>query len=133
MPMADPKKPSEADVEKLLKQITGEGVFADPKSGLRPATFESVQPGGAPAEGALPHDMLMDVPLNVRIELGRARMRLEEVLKIGKGSVVTLDQLAGEPLDIYVNDRLVARGEVLILHDNFCVRVTEILGQKGKA
>jgi len=131
--MADPKKPSEADVEKLLKQITGEGVFAaDPRTGLRPATFESVQPGAQPVEGALPQELFLDVPLNVRIELGRSRMRLEDVLKVGKGTVITLDQLAGEPLDIYVNDRLVARGEVLILHDNFCVRVTEIVGQKGK-
>lgn len=125
--MPDPKKPSEADVEKLLKQITGDS--GEAQAGLRPATFESVQPGAAPVSGVIGQDLLMDVPLNVRIELGRTRMRLEDLLRVGKGSVVPLDQLAGEPLDIYVNDRLVAKGEVLILHDNFCVRVTEIVGK----
>ncbi|NUN48110.1 MAG: flagellar motor switch protein FliN [Candidatus Brocadiae bacterium] len=123
--MAEPPKPTEADVERLLKQITGEGSAA---TGPRPAAFESVTPSAGPA-GSLPQDMLLDVPLNVRIELGRTKMRLEDLLGVGRGTVITLDQLAGEPLDIYVNDRLVARGEVLVLHDNFCVRVTEIIGQ----
>jgi flagellar motor switch protein FliN/FliY len=72
-------------------------------------------------------DALRDVELDVRIELGRARMRIEEVLKLAAGAVVELDRLAGEPVDVYVSDRLVARGEVVVLNDNFAVRVTEIL------
>jgi flagellar motor switch protein FliN/FliY len=129
--MADPAKPSDADVERLIKQITGEGTFTDPRSAAtRPAAFSPAQPVSGPVEGVLPQEALLDIPLNVRIELGRTKMRLEDVLALGKGSVVPLDQLAGEPLDIYVNDRLVAKGEVLILHDNFCVRVTELVGQK---
>lgn len=129
--MADPK-PTDADVERLIKQITGEGTFADARAAAtRPAAFSPAQPSDGPVEGVLPQEALLDIPLNVRIELGRTKMRLEDVLALGKGSVVPLDQLAGEPLDIYVNDRLVARGEVLILHDNFCVRVTEIVGQKS--
>jgi flagellar motor switch protein FliN/FliY len=72
-------------------------------------------------------DLLRDVDLNVKIELGRARMLVEEVLKLGEGSVVELDKLAGDPVDIFVNDRLVARGEVLVLNDNFCVRINEIV------
>lgn len=70
--------------------------------------------------------MLSDVNLNVRIELGRTRMLVEEVLKLDEGSVVELDKLAGDPVDVYVNDRLVARGEVLVLNDNFCVRVGDV-------
>src|SRR6185437_15919904 len=68
-------------------------------------------------------DLLRDVELNVKIELGRARMLVEDVLKLSEGSVVELDKLAGDPVDVFVNDRLVARGEVLVLNDNFCVRV----------
>ncbi len=72
-------------------------------------------------------DMLMDVKLRVKIELGRTHMLVEDVLKLGEGSVVELDKLAGDPVDVYVNDRLIARGEVLVLNENFCVRVSEVL------
>lgn len=72
-------------------------------------------------------DLLRDVELNVKIELGRSRMMVEDVLKLAEGSVVELDKLAGDPVDVFVNDRLVARGEVLVLNDNFCVRVNEIV------
>ena len=72
-------------------------------------------------------ELLRDVELNVKIELGRSRMLVEDVLKLGEGSVVELDKLAGDPVDVFVNDRLVARGEVLVLNDNFCVRVNEIV------
>ena len=70
--------------------------------------------------------MLNDVSLRVKIELGRTRMLVEEVLKLDVGSVVELERLAGDPVDVYVNDRLIARGEVLVLNDNFCVRVSEV-------
>ena len=71
--------------------------------------------------------MLDDVELDVKIELGRSQKTIEEVLQLTRGSVVELDRLAGDPVDILVNDRLVARGEVLVLNENLCVRVSEIL------
>ena len=71
--------------------------------------------------------LLSDVDLNVKIELGRTQMLIEDVLKLGEGSVVELDKLAGDPVDVLVNERLVARGEVLVLNDNFCVRISEIV------
>lgn len=77
-------------------------------------------------------DLLKDVDLHVKIELGRSRMLVEDVLRLGEGSVVELDKLAGDPVDVYVNDRLVARGEVLVLNDNFCVRVNEIISDLSK-
>jgi len=77
-------------------------------------------------------DMLADVQLDVRIELGRTRMLVEDVLRLNSGAVVELDKLAGDPLDVYVNDRLVARGEVLVLNDNFCIRVNEIVDSIGE-
>ncbi len=92
----------------------------------RPFTPVEVSPAASrpvPAEV----DMLADVNLNVKIELGRTRMFVEDVLKLGEGSVVELDKAAGDPVDVYVNDRRVARGEVLVINDCFCVRVSEIL------
>lgn len=74
--------------------------------------------------------MLSDVNLRVKVQLGRTRMLVEEVLKLGEGSVVELDKLAGDPVDILINDRLIARGEVLVLNDNFCVRVSEVLSNQ---
>ncbi|TVQ62796.1 MAG: flagellar motor switch protein FliN [Phycisphaerales bacterium] len=72
-------------------------------------------------------DLLSDVNLHVKIELGRTRMFVEDVLRLAQGSVVELDKLAGDPVDVYVNDRHVARGEVLVVNDNFCVRISEII------
>jgi flagellar motor switch protein FliN/FliY len=83
--------------------------------------------------GALPDvqpatlDLVSEVELDLKIELGRTHMYLEDVLKLRRGAVVPLDKLAGDPVDIYANDRLVARGEVLVLDDNFSVRVTELI------
>lgn len=72
-------------------------------------------------------DLLADVNLHVKIELGRTRMFVEDVLKLSEGAVVELDKAAGDPVDIYVNERHVARGEVLVINDCFCVRVSEIV------
>jgi flagellar motor switch protein FliN/FliY len=77
-------------------------------------------------------DLLSDVNLHVKIELGRTQMYVEDVLKLRDGAVVELDKLAGDPVDVYVNGRAVARGEVLILNDNFCVRINEILASAGE-
>lgn len=71
--------------------------------------------------------LLDDVDLDVKIELGRASLYIEDVLRLGVGSVVELDKLAGDPVDVYINERLVARGEVLVLNDNLCVRVNDII------
>ncbi len=92
----------------------------------RSFTPPELTPGTAIAKAA-GIDLLSDVNLNVKIELGRTRLLVEDVLRLGEGAVVELDKLAGDPVDIYVNDRHVARGEVLVLNDNFCVRVSEIL------
>jgi flagellar motor switch protein FliN/FliY len=72
-------------------------------------------------------DLLDDVQLDVKIELGRTDLYIEDVMRLGVGSVVELNKLAGDPVDIYVNERLIARGEVLVLNDNFCIRISEIV------
>ena len=85
---------------------------------------------GSPAEAAS-LSLLRDVNLQVKVELGRTRMYVEDVLRLNEDSVIELDKLAGDPVDIYVNDRHVARGEVLVDNDNFCVRVSEIIEPIG--
>jgi len=83
--------------------------------------------GGAAIGAPRAIGLLSDVTLQVRIELGRTKMLVEDVLKLNADSVVVLDKAAGDPVDIYVNGRRIARGEVLVLNENFCVRVSEII------
>jgi flagellar motor switch protein FliN/FliY len=101
--------------------------FGNPSS----FSLESFESSPRPARTKQPLDILQDVELDLRIELGRTEMLIEEVVALKEGSVVTLDKLAGDPVDILVNGRLIARGEVLVLNDNFCVRVAEILTPEG--
>jgi flagellar motor switch protein FliN/FliY len=75
-------------------------------------------------------DLIRDVQLRVSVELGHASLSVREVLALGNGSVVELDRLAGEPVDVLVNDQLIARGEVVIVDESFGVRITEIV--RGK-
>lgn len=94
--------------------------------GVQPFRLESF--GGTPANTETATiELVRDVQLDLKIELGRTRMPLEDVLRLRRDAVVTLDKLAGDPVDVYVNGRLIARGEVLVLNDNFCVRVTELI------
>ena len=79
----------------------------------------------APGGGGL--DMLMGVALNVTVELGRTRMPIQDILSMATGSVIELDKLASEPVDIFVNETLVAQGEVVVVEDHFSVKITQVL------
>jgi flagellar motor switch protein FliN/FliY len=150
----DPSASSAVDqaaIDELLKQAQFDDVATASSEGNPFAGLEGLAESAGPAVETQPLelpnfqqvmqdaqvssiDLLRDVELNVKIELGRSRMLVEDVLKLGEGSVVELDKLAGDPVDVFVNDRLVARGEVLVLNDNFCVRVNEIVaGLKEEA
>lgn len=72
-------------------------------------------------------ELLLDVSLRVTVELGRTRMKLSQILELQHGSVVELDRLAGDPVDIFVNDRMVAHGEVVVVDDKFGVRITDMI------
>ncbi|MBC8088789.1 MAG: flagellar motor switch protein FliN [Phycisphaerae bacterium] len=85
--------------------------------------FESTMLGNT----EVPISMLLDLTLPVSIELGRTSMTVQEILRLGRGSVIQLDRLAGEPIDIYVGDRRFAEGEVVVLGEHFGVRITRIL------
>jgi flagellar motor switch protein FliN/FliY len=70
---------------------------------------------------------VMDVPIEVTVEIGRRSMKIADILRLGPGSVLELDKVSGEPLDIYVNGRLIARGEAVVVGDHYGVRLTEVL------
>ena len=96
-------------------------------STARPAQFAPLQPSQPAANGGGNLDMLLGVNLKVTVELGRTRMSIEEILQLGPGSVIELEKLAGEPVDVLINDRLIARGEVVVIDDRFGVRITDVV------
>ena len=122
----------ERDIEFLLHQAERalESINSPPGNdiphGVAAFRFEDFS-GSPPSTEVATLDLIRDVELDMKIELGRTHMYLEDVLRLRKGSVVPLDKLAGDPVDIYVNGRLIARGEVLVMNDNFCVRVAELI------
>lgn len=77
-------------------------------------------------------EFLFDVPLQVSVEVGRARILLKDLLQLGEGYVIELDKLAGEPLDLYVNSRLIARGEAVKVGDKFGIKLTEVVSQSDR-
>jgi len=99
----------------------------DLSGSLRKATFndlhDSTKPGASPNE----IDLVMDVPVQVTVELGRAKMQIRNLLNLTYGSVIELDILAGEPLEVVVNGCLVAQGEVVIVNDRYGIRLTDIV------
>lgn len=88
--------------------------------------------GGEASKGPEPKrernlDLILDIPLRVTVELGRTKMIVSELLNLGQGSVIELNKLAGEPMEVLVNDKLVARGEAVVVNEKFGVRLTDII------
>ena len=122
---------SQDDIELLLRKAEMALASVDEPVVSMPAGIQTFKfnefAGAPPTTEAATLELMRDVQLDLTIELGRTHMHLEEILKLRQGTVVPLDKLAGDPADIYVNGRLIARGEVLVLNDNFCVRVAELI------
>ena len=83
--------------------------------------------GGTGKKGGADLDFILDIPLEISVELGRTSMLVNDLLQLGQGSVVELNKLAGEPMEILVNGKLVARGEVVVVNEKFGVRLTDII------
>ncbi|HEX6963165.1 MAG TPA: flagellar motor switch protein FliN [Lacipirellula sp.] len=119
------------DIELLLRKAEQALASIDEPAEALPGGVQEFKfqdfAGASPTTEAATLELMRDVQLDLTIELGRTHMHLEDVLKLKQGAVVPLDKLAGDPADIYVNGRLIARGEVLVLNDNFCVRVAELI------
>ena len=99
---------------------------------VQPAVFSSFEPFQLQESEARNLDMLMDIPLQITVELGRTQRSVKEILELSPGSIIELDKLAGEPVDILVNNRPVARGEVVVIDENFGVRVTDIISKSDR-
>lgn len=151
----DPSDAASPSADELLAAQWAEAVAADEEQRSGPSTFggPASGAGSSGAGGGLgaqamdahfqdmtdmsrqPHDnklkreldFILDIPLDVSAELGRTRLLINELLQLGQGSVVELNKLAGEPLEVYVNGKLVARGEAVVINEKFGVRLTDII------
>lgn len=99
---------------------------AAPGAEVSEPDFNELQKSPA-GKGGFDLDFILDIPLTLTVELGRCRMLINELLQLGQGSVVELQKIAGEPMDVYVNQRLIARGEVVVINEKFGVRLTDII------
>lgn len=99
---------------------------AKPAVTVSAASFEEIK-RVEPPKSTLDLDFILDIPLNMAVELGSTRMLISELLQLGQGSVIELTKLAGEPMDVFVNQRLIARGEVVVVNEKFGVRLTDIV------
>ncbi len=129
--MADEKVDQDKLAEEWLSQMETGGEPAAPAAKPQPAAAQKTQfqeirdeRRGGPAKDI---DFLLDIPLVVTVELGRTKMIINDLLQLGQGSVVELDKLAGEPMEILINQKLVARGEVVVVNEKFGIRLTDII------
>ncbi len=131
-----PKPPVEGAANASLEQLAVDAIesavqaaqtISTEAGGTKPLNLPDFGSNGRGAAEAVGLGLLDDVTLRVKVELGRTQIYIEDVLRLNSNSVVELDKAAGDPVDIYVNERHVARGEVLVLNENFCVRISEII------
>lgn len=100
---------------------------AAPKPQAQGAAFEELKDAKASGQKGRDMDFLLDIPLEITVQLGTTRMLIKDLLQLGQGSVVELEKIAGEPMEVLVNNKLVARGEVVVVNEKFGVRLTDII------
>ena len=102
-------------------------MYANQQVNVQPAQFQAFNPSIAQVAGAENIGLIMDVPLEVTVELGRTTKSIHEILDFAPGTIIELNRIAGEPIDILVNGKYVAKGEVVVIEESFGVRITEIV------
>ncbi len=135
MPAPAAKEPEPAKVEVKDDELSWDDVkdeleqakAATPKTEVSEVQFGEIKKSDKPDKGALDLDFILDIPLTLTVELGRNKLLISELLQLGQGSVLELTKLAGEPMDIFINQRLIARGEVVVVNEKFGVRLTDII------
>ena len=100
---------------------------AEPDTSAEAAQFQELQPEAKGGVGDVNLDAILDVPVTIAMEIGRARINIRNLLQLNQGSVVELDRLAGEPMDVLVNGTLIAQGEVVVVNEKFGIRLTDIV------
>lgn len=98
-----------------------------PRTEVTNVHFDELKKKKSDGKSTVDLDFILDIPLTLTCELGRSKMLISELLQLGQGSVLELTKLAGEPMDVYVNQRLIARGEVVVVNEKFGVRLTDIV------
>ncbi len=91
------------------------------------AGFENLEDEGGDSDGEINLDVILDVPVDISMEIGRTKLSIRNLLKLNQGSVIELDRLAGEPMDVLVNGTLIAHGEVVVVNDKFGIRLTDVI------
>jgi flagellar motor switch protein FliN/FliY len=113
--------------DEAFKEERGE----TPKAEVTPLELTELKKTDQPA-ASLNLDFIMELPLNLTVELGRSRILIRDLLQLGQGSVIELTKLAGEPMDIFINNRLIARGEVVVVNEKFGIRLTDIISPEER-
>lgn len=117
------------DFDDALAEATGESARGgESEGGFAPSMSDEVKPNKMDFSKL---KMILDIPLKVTVELGRTKMLVNDLLQLGQGSVIELDKIAGEPMEILINDKLVAMGEVVVVNEKFGVRLTDVVSQFG--
>ncbi|WP_340617497.1 flagellar motor switch protein FliN [Xenorhabdus entomophaga] len=124
--MSDAKQPTDNGSTDDMWAEALEQQAAQQTSDGGASIFESLEPQDALAQLS-DIDLIMDIPVKLSVELGRTKMTIKQLLKLSQGSVVPLDGLAGEPLDILINGYLIAQGEVVVVSDKYGIRITDII------
>lgn len=119
--MAEQGDDNQDDIDSMLEEA---GVEAE---AARPAPMEELKPSSLPAEGAPDLDVIMDIPVRISMEVGNTEISIRNLLQLNQGSVIELDRLAGEPLDVLVNGTLIAHGEVVVVNEKFGIRMTDVI------
>lgn len=122
-PFPDPMAPAAAAGPQTFGAPVGRNVS------VQPVQFGGFQNSGYARPDETNLGLLLDIPLKVTVELGRTQKQIKDILELSQGSIIELDKLAGEPVDILVNNKLIAKGEVVVIDENFGVRVTDIVSQ----
>ena len=104
----------------------------DDQNGGTPASFAELGAGSRDEDGRQNLDFLLDIPLEVTVELGRTKLMINNMLQLTQGSVIELSKTAGEPVEIYVNNKLLGKGEVIVVNERFGIRITEIISQADR-
>ncbi|HIJ77735.1 MAG: flagellar motor switch protein FliN [Desulfobulbaceae bacterium] len=104
----------------------------DASKAPRSANFDELEDAGGAQTGSQNLDFLLDIPLEITVELGHTKMIINKMLQLTQGSVVELDKAAGEPVEIFVNHKLLGKGEVIVVNERFGIRITEIISQADR-
>jgi flagellar motor switch protein FliN/FliY len=130
---------ADSDVEQGLENLAQAATEVAAAASAAAAATEEASSSASIEAGPVPKkqigrnlEFILDVALQVTVEVGRTRMTIQDLLRLGQGSVVELEKLAGEPLDIYINGKAVARGEAVIVNDKFGVRLTDIISPEDR-